>query len=106
VQGADALFQRMAELLFADEHRVPAFFSTHPLDEERIYAIQDRAERNRWRTQGELTQFPEAIRIQFPAMASGEGQDDSLSADGEDEGVHDVEELAPAQDSESLDGAQ
>jgi len=106
VQGADALFQRMAELLFADEYRVPAFFSTHPLDEERIYAIQDLAERNRWPSQGELTPFPEAIRIQLPAMTSGEGEDDALSADGEDDGVRDVEEHGLVEDSQAPDQAQ
>jgi predicted Zn-dependent protease len=98
VQGADTLFQRMAELMFADAYRVPAFFSTHPLDEERIYAIQDLAERNRWPTQGELTPFPEAIRMQFPSMQTEEGEGDSLGAD--DEEAYDPQDQGLTQDSQ------
>jgi predicted Zn-dependent protease len=77
VQGADVLFQRMAELLTTDSLRVPALFSTHPLDEERIYAIVDLAQSSRWATEGELTPFPEAIRVQLPSMAS---EDDGIGS--------------------------
>jgi predicted Zn-dependent protease len=101
VHGADVLFQRMAELLLADEFRVPAFFSTHPLDEERIYAIADLVERNHWAIEGELTPFPEAIRIQFPSMTTDDGEADPLSVDREEEGADDAGEDESTDESDS-----
>jgi predicted Zn-dependent protease len=105
VHGADVLFQRMADLLVADEFRVPAFFSTHPLDEERIYAIADLAARNRWSIEGELTPFPEAIRIQFPSMASDDGEAGPLSVDDEEEDADEGED-GPTSEGDSSDGVQ
>jgi predicted Zn-dependent protease len=108
VHGADVLFQRMAELMSADELRVPAFFSTHPLDEERIYAIQDRAARKRWATEGDLTPFPDAIRAQFPSMLTDDdGDTNALTVDGEEEGAgNDAGADEPATDSDSPEGTR
>ena len=106
VHGADMLFQRMAELLSANELRVPAFFSTHPLDEERIYAIVDLAKRKHLAIEGELTPFPDAIRIQFPSMLTDDGGAGPLDVHGEEEGSHEAGEGEPVSESESRDGAQ
>lgn len=106
VHGADALFRHMAELLSADDLRVPAFFSTHPLDEERIYAIQDLAQHKRWATEGELTDFPEAIRIQFPSMTSDDAAPDSFDLDAEEAGAHSAKEGEPISESDSRGGSR
>ncbi len=104
VQGADVLFQRMAELLTTDDLRAPALFSTHPLDEERIYAIVDLAQRSRWATEGELTPFPEAIRVQFPSMASEDGGIDSPDAELDSSAAMEAEPHADAAQNEPIDG--
>jgi hypothetical protein len=104
VQGADVLFQRMAELLTTDGLQVPALFSTHPLDEERIYAIVDLAERSRWATEGEVTPFPEAIRVQFPSMVSEDSPLDSPAEKLDSGSAEEIEPHAEVAEDEPIGG--
>ena len=61
VGGADALF----EVLHSERERsgdeMPAFFSSHPLDRDRLQAITDTAHRQGWRDHGQTTPLPAAF---------------------------------------------
>ena len=60
VGGADSFFQVM--LKQSGARQPPQFLSSHPLTAKRIEALGALAAQRGWRTQGELTPLPEAVR--------------------------------------------
>lgn len=58
--GADDTFRKLKES-FAGKARPPEFFSTHPLDDERIASIADTARERGWAATGSLTPYPPEI---------------------------------------------
>ena len=61
VGGADALFGGIAQRTRTVRRRMPAFFSSHPLDRDRLQAITDTAHRQGWRDHGQTTPLPAAF---------------------------------------------
>ena len=58
--GADDTFRKLKES-FAGKVRPPEFFSTHPLDDERITTIADTARERGWAATGSLTPYPPEV---------------------------------------------
>ncbi len=54
VSGADAFFARQHEKSIKDRANDAAYFSTHPLENDRITALSQLAERNHWPQKGRL----------------------------------------------------
>jgi predicted Zn-dependent protease len=63
VGGANRFFQRMLEQ--AGSREPPRFLSSHPLTSRRIEALGALAAQRGWRTEGELTALPEAVRAEI-----------------------------------------
>lgn len=64
ISGGAALFkefQKMREK--EDQPEMPAFFSSHPLDQDRIDNFERMARINNWKVNGDLTPLPEAFTI-------------------------------------------
>lgn len=62
VNGADDLFELFVEYRGEDQARkLDGFFSTHPLDSQRIGAIAQRAHEQGWLVEGEITPLPPAF---------------------------------------------
>jgi len=60
VSGADDLFELFVGVRNNDQQDLlDSFFSTHPLDDNRIQAIEDQAVANGWLTKGAITPLPE-----------------------------------------------
>lgn len=63
VSGADDLFELfMSQREEAEQKKLDAFFSTHPLDLDRIQFIADYASENDLATHGELTALPDRFK--------------------------------------------
>lgn len=60
VAGASALFVLFMQQRDDQEGQFDKFFSTHPLDEQRIQRIEDLALKRQWKTQGKTTPLPES----------------------------------------------
>lgn len=61
VNGADALFKAFLKTEDAFGSHTPEFFSTHPLNDNRINEIQTQADKNKWSTEGKLVALPSFI---------------------------------------------
>ena len=61
VNGASALFDMFSDARSPQGRSskvLERFLSTHPLDEDRVNAVRERAEKEGWQLQGELTPLP------------------------------------------------
>jgi Zn-dependent protease with chaperone function len=60
--GADDLFELfMAQRARTDTGKLDSFFSTHPLDRDRIEALAELSREQGWRSEGELTPLPDGF---------------------------------------------
>lgn len=63
VGGADSFFRLM--LRQAGSREPPRFLSSHPLTSQRIDALGALAAQRGWRTEGEITPIPAAVRAEI-----------------------------------------
>ena len=69
--GAADTFRRLEEAT-RDLPRPPAIFSTHPLTDDRIAAIDDKVRSGNWKADGPLVQYPDDVVRALAAPAKAE----------------------------------
>lgn len=81
VNGAEQLFKVIQAQRGADDSsEQPAVFSTHPLDRQRLQAIEQTARERGWAREGELTPLPTAFRRWMDEAASAAQSADPAGA--------------------------
>lgn len=78
VAGANALFKVMqAERVASDTGEAPAIFSSHPLDQRRLQAIDDLSRERVWSTIGQITPLPAGFATWVRAASSSADADEA-----------------------------
>jgi predicted Zn-dependent protease len=62
INGATGVFEKLEKMQQEESLTVPAFLSTHPLNDERISNINSLALEKNWNSSGKLKQFPASIK--------------------------------------------
>jgi len=61
-RGSTHLFELLNQQQGKSGDEVPEFFTTHPLNQNRIAAIQKYARQNNWSVEGDVNKIPESVR--------------------------------------------